>query len=94
MIGKMFRAPSLLVALAAAFLLVSCGTSSAGSRHQTRTGISESGYPGHPSKDPESPALASSTETAHSNPIPKVPESDDLHVPKTESDKAKHENKK
>lgn len=40
------------------------------------TGVSESGYPGSQSKDAESPALASSTEQAHSNPIPKVPESE------------------
>jgi hypothetical protein len=42
-------------------------------KHQTRTCVSESGYPGGQPKDPESPALASASEQEHSNPGPKVP---------------------
>jgi len=71
--------PKLLAtaALLGATLLIGCGTSTpgpAGSKHQTMTGASESGYPGGAPKDAESPALASSTEQYHSNPTPKVPE--------------------
>lgn len=80
MIGKMFRPTLAIVALAAATFLTSCGVSSADSKEQTRTGVTPSGYPGAvAAKDAQSPALASSTETKHSNPIPKVPESEEGH---------------
>ena len=48
---------------------MSCGTSSpgpAGSKHQTATGVSETGYPGGQPKDAQSPALSSSTEQQYS----------------------------
>lgn len=51
------------------FFQVACGTSTAGdtgSKHQTQTGVSETGYPGGQPKDAESPALASSSEQKHS----------------------------
>jgi hypothetical protein len=76
MIGKMFSKALALAACLAAAFLTGCGTSTAGSRSNTMTGVSESGYPGSQSRDPGSPALASSTEQNHSNPIPKVPEAE------------------
>ncbi|HWE52194.1 MAG TPA: hypothetical protein VG273_20535 [Bryobacteraceae bacterium] len=50
---------------------MSCGVSSPGpdgSKHQTMTGVSPSGYPHDPaqSTDPGSPALSSSTESTYS----------------------------
>ena len=57
-------------------LLTGCGVSSPGpdgSKHQTMTGVSPSGYPAGQPKDAESPALASSSEQDNSNPGPKVP---------------------
>jgi hypothetical protein len=64
----------------AAGLLTGCGTSSAGmtgSKHQTMTGVSETGYPGGKAKDAESPALASSSEQIHSDAgKPKVPKAE------------------
>jgi len=83
----MFRATLATAALLTAFLLSSCGTSSADSREQTRTGVTSTGYPGGQPKDAESPALSSSTEQAHSNPGPKVPEGE-------EKAEAKHEGAK
>jgi len=46
-----------------------------GSRHQTATGVSETGYPGGQPVDPQSPALSSSTEQKYAKPavIPKDP---------------------
>jgi len=38
---------------------IGCGWSSPQSRSNTRTGVSESGYPGHGAADPGSPALES-----------------------------------
>ena len=73
-------APVGLVACAA--LLVGCGTSSpgmTGSKHQTMTGVSVSGYPAGAPKDAESPALSSSSEQQHSHPGPKVPEPGPVH---------------
>lgn len=86
----MFRATLTTVALLTAGLLTSCGTSSPDSREQTRTGVTPSGYPGGQPKDAQSPALSSSTEQAHSNPIPKVPESGEKHEAKHEATKAEH----
>jgi hypothetical protein len=64
----------------AAGLLTGCGISSTGltgSKHQTMTGVSETGYPGGKAKDAESPALASSSEQLHSDAgKPKVPKTD------------------
>jgi hypothetical protein len=61
-------------ALLAGLFLVGCGTSThgpSGSMHQTQTGVSETGYPGHPAQrnDPQSPALSSSTEAKNSQAI-------------------------
>jgi len=73
----MFLKALAIAAFVSAAFLAGCGTSTAGSRTTTMNGVGESGYPGSQSKDPESPALASSTEQAHSNPIPKVPETEE-----------------
>lgn len=76
MLLKAFASAALIVS---ASLMVGCGTSSAGlegSKHQTMTGVSVSGYPAGKPKDAESPALSSTTEQNHSNPTPKVPESE------------------
>ena len=58
-------------------MLAGCGTSTTGpdggSKAQTMSGVSPSGYPGGHPKDAESPALGSSSEQAHSQPGPKVP---------------------
>ncbi|HXJ41988.1 MAG TPA: hypothetical protein VNH18_22110 [Bryobacteraceae bacterium] len=73
----MFPKALAIVAVLSAALLAGCGTSTPGSRANTLNGVSESGYPGGAQpKDSGSPALGSSTEQAHSNPIPKVPEAE------------------
>jgi hypothetical protein len=63
--------------LVGAALLTACGTSSSGltgSKHQTMTGVSETGYPGGQPTDKASPALASSSEQLRSDAgKPKVP---------------------
>jgi hypothetical protein len=76
--SKKTVAAALAGGLLAAALLTGCGTSSAGmtgSKHQTQTGLSESGYPpGAQPKDVTSPALGSSSEEANSDAgKPKVP---------------------
>ena len=86
----MFRALFVSAVLMAATFSTSCGTSSAASKEQTRTGVTETGYPGGQPKDAESPALASSSEQAHSNPIPKVPEGDEPHGAKHAAPAASH----
>ena len=57
-------------ALMAAYLLTGCGTSTlgpdGGSKAETETGVSPSGYPAGQPKDANSPALASSTEQQYS----------------------------
>jgi hypothetical protein len=76
MIGKMFPKMIALAAVVAAGLLAGCGTSTTGpdgSKHETMTGVSPSGYPAGQPKDAESPALASSSEQENSTPGPKVP---------------------
>lgn len=77
MIGNMFRKTAFVPAILFAALLTGCGTSSpgdTGSKHQTMTGVSESGYPGGQPKDAESPALASSGEQVNSHAgAPKLP---------------------
>lgn len=81
MIRKMLKRTAGFVAILAAGMLAGCGTSTTGpdggSKAQTMTGVSESGYPGGQPKDAESPALASSTEQDNSHPGPKVPVSDE-----------------
>ncbi len=77
----MFLKASLTLALlSAAALLSGCGTSSAGmngSKHQTATGVSETGYPGGAPADATSPALGSSSEQKHSDAgKPKVPKAE------------------
>jgi hypothetical protein len=64
----------MVTALIAGLLLVGCETSThgpTGSMHQTRTGVSETGYPGTAAQrnDPQSPALSTSTESKYSQPI-------------------------
>lgn len=73
MISRMLRNAAALAALLTAglltALLMGCGVSSRdanGSFHQTTTGVTEYGYPGGQPKDPESPALASSSEHNYS----------------------------
>jgi hypothetical protein len=59
----------ILVLLTAGFLM-GCGMSSPGpdgSRHQTETGVSETGYPGGQPVDAESPALSTSTEQKYAS---------------------------
>jgi hypothetical protein len=76
MMVEMFPKMIALAAVVAAGFLAGCGTSTTGldgSKHQTMTGVSPSGYPAGQPKDAESPALASSSEQENSNPGPKVP---------------------
>jgi len=74
---RMYSRILLLAAIVGAAFLTACGTSTTGpnggSKAQTSTGVSVSGYPGGQPKDAESPALASSTEQENSHPTPKVP---------------------
>ncbi|MDQ1470722.1 MAG: hypothetical protein QOJ99_2202 [Bryobacterales bacterium] len=71
--------------IVATVLLTGCGTStsgSTGSKHQTMTGVSETGYPGGQAKDAQSPALASSSEQAYSDAgKPKVPKEEKVEKP-------------
>lgn len=70
MIVEMLRKTISAAALIAAGLLIGCGTSTTGpdggSKEQTKTGVSSSGYPAGEPKDAGSPALASSTEQQYS----------------------------
>ena len=62
--GMLRKMGFILVLLTAGFT-IGCGMSSFGpdgSRHQTATGVSETGYPGGQPVDAESPALSTSTE--------------------------------
>jgi hypothetical protein len=67
---KMFRKIMGIAALLTAGLSAGCGVSSTGpdggSKMQTQTGVSSSGYPASEPKDAGSPALASSTESRYS----------------------------
>ncbi len=69
-IVEMVRKIITVSALLAAGLLIGCGTSTTepngGSKQQTMTGVSSSGYPAGEPKDAGSPALASSTESQYS----------------------------
>jgi hypothetical protein len=77
MIRKMFLRIRFFVAVVAAVAMMGCGTSTTGpnggSKAQTMSGVSSSGYPAGDPKDAESPALGSSSEQASSHPGPKVP---------------------
>lgn len=77
---KTVATAALAGSLFAAALLTGCGTSSAGltgSKHQTQTGVSETGYPGGQPKDVGSPALGSSSEQLQSDAgKPKVPKAE------------------
>lgn len=73
MIGKMFRTFHTIIGIAAlltAGLCIGCGVASTGpdggSKGQSSTGVSSSGYPAGEAKDAESPALASSSEAKYS----------------------------
>jgi hypothetical protein len=64
-VGDMLQKSSLVALLLTAGFLTSCGTSTTGpegSKHETQTGISETGYPGGQPTDAESPSLGSSSE--------------------------------
>lgn len=72
MIERMLRKFSVVAFLLFAGFLMGCGTSTlgpGGSRHQTRTGTSETGYPGGQVVDAESPATATSTEQKYSRTV-------------------------
>jgi hypothetical protein len=73
----MFLRTAVFATILAAGILAGCGTSTTGpnggSKAQTMSGVSPSGYPGGQPKDAESPALGSSSEQVHSQPGPKVP---------------------
>ncbi len=86
MIRKMFLRTAAFVAILAAGISVGCGTSTTGpdggSKAQTMTGVSPTGYPPDSKpKDAESPALASSSEQANSKPGPKVGDTDGGYKP-------------
>ena len=69
MIDNMLQKLGFSALLLAAVFLTGCGMSSPGpdgSRHQTETGVSETGYPGGQPADAESPALSSSAEQQYS----------------------------
>ena len=71
MIVMMLRIMGFTLVLLTAGFLVGCGISSLGpdgSRHQTATGVSETGYPGGQPADAGSPALSSSTEQKYASP--------------------------
>ena len=81
----MFLKATITLTLLSAALLNGCGTSSTGpnrSKHQTSSGVSETGYPGGEPRDAGSPALASSSEQNHSDPgKPKVPKDETAGQP-------------
>ena len=73
MIINMVRNLTGAAALLMIGLLAGCGVSSDGpdgSKHQTMTGVSPSGYPAGQPKDAGSPALASSSESQYAHPGP------------------------
>jgi len=70
--GMLQKTGFILVLLTAGFLM-GCGMSTPGpegSRHQTETGVSETGYPGGQPVDAESPALSTSTEQKYARAEP------------------------
>ncbi len=71
MMLEMLRNLSLAALALTAVFLMGCGTSTPGpigSKHQTQTGASETGYPhnAEQANDPQSPALSASTEQQYS----------------------------
>jgi hypothetical protein len=67
--SHMVQKLGIVALLLTAGLLIGCGTSTTGadgSKHQTQTGVSETGYPGGQPVDAESPALSSSSEQKYS----------------------------
>ena len=77
MIGNMLQKMDIGVLLLTAGFLMGCGTSTTGpegSKHQTETGVSETGYPGGQPVDAESPALATSTEQKYARAEPSAEE--------------------
>jgi hypothetical protein len=67
----MLRKMGFVLVLLTAGLSMGCSISTLGpngSRHQTATGVSETGYPGGKPVDPESPAMSSSTEQKYARP--------------------------
>ena len=72
MIENMLQKMGVIALLLTAGFLTGCGTSTPGpegSKHQTQTGISETGYPGGQPVDAESPALGTSNETKYADPV-------------------------
>jgi hypothetical protein len=70
-IVEMLRKMGFVLVLLTAGFLMGCGISTLGpdgSRHQTATGVSETGYPGGQPVDAESPALSTSTEQKYASP--------------------------
>ena len=70
MIVEMLRKMGFILVLLTAGFLMGCGISTLGpdgSRHQTATGVSETGYPGGQPVDAESPALSTSTEQKYAS---------------------------
>jgi hypothetical protein len=75
-VGMLRKMGFVLVLLTAGFL-TGCGMSTMGpdgSRHQTATGVSETGYPGGQPVDAESPALSTSTEQKYTVPAKEATE--------------------
>jgi hypothetical protein len=73
----MLQKMGLIAILFSAGFLAGCGISSLGpdgSRHQTATGVSETGYPGGQPVDSESPALSSSSEQKYARAEPSAEE--------------------
>jgi hypothetical protein len=71
MIVGMLRKMGFILVLLTAGFSMGCGISTLGpdgSRHQTATGVSETGYPGGQPVDAESPALSTSTEQKYASP--------------------------
>jgi hypothetical protein len=76
-IVNMLQKTGFFVVLLTAGFLMGCGMSSPGpegSRHQTETGVSETGYPGGQPVDAESPALSTSTEQKYARAEPSAEE--------------------
>jgi hypothetical protein len=77
MIENMLQKMGFAALLIWAGLSMGCGMSSPGpegSRHQTQTGVSETGYPGGQPVDAESPALSTSTEQKYARAEPSADE--------------------
>jgi hypothetical protein len=71
MIVEMLRKMGFILVLLTAGFSMGCGISTFGpdgSRHQTATGVSETGYPGGQPVDAQSPALSTSTEQKYASP--------------------------